>query len=221
MRFIAVAVVALLVSNLLLGVVSFMFIRDIDQRYGQLLDISLPVLNEVRSLSWEVTQVQRSINRYPQYDPPGRNELLAKRGMATVRAAELLDKIKGRDLAEPLMDPLGKLEQTQATVMTASARWLEAVESGDLARAQQINLTSLQPAYERHARELEQLAVLIEKTGAEANVAVSADAFKSRAIVMAIATWPLMAALLALALGVVGALLLMPLVRQFERELRR
>lgn len=221
MRFIATGLVALLVSNLVLGLLSFVFIRDIDQRYGQLLDRSLPVLNEVRSLSWEVTQVQRSINRFPQYDTPGRTILLAHREMAMARASELLNSIKGRELANQFVDPLQRLNDAQAEIMSASAQWFETIQAGDLATAQQINRTQVQPAYERHARILEQLAVLIEKNGTETNIAVSADAVRSGAIVLAIATWPLAAGLLALALGLVGVFLLMPLVRRFERELRR
>ena len=220
-RYLAIALVVLLASNLVLGVVSFAFIQQIDQRYGQLLDNSLPLLNQVRSLSWEVTQIQRSINRYGQYDAAGRAELLARREHATVRASELLDLIRNRDLPGALREPLARVEAAQAELTTASTNWEQAIGNGDVALGQSINVTTVQPAYEVHAKELEELATLIEKNGSDMNQLYSADASRSRSIVLAMATWPFMAGFIVLILGVIGIYLLMPLVRRVERELRR
>ncbi|MEO8225077.1 MAG: hypothetical protein ABI661_09750 [Gammaproteobacteria bacterium] len=220
-KYYAVALVLLLVSNLVLGVVSFGFIQQLDQRYGQLLDNSLPLLNQVRALSWEVTQVQRSINRYPQYDADGRQGLMARRARATVRASELLNLIRNRDLPRQLREPLLQLETAQAEVTAASTRWEGQIRSGDLAAAQSTNLTAVQPAYEDHARILEDLALVIEKNGTEMNNLYSAGAGRSGTIVLAMAAWPFLAGLLALALGAIGMYLLLPLVRRLETELRR
>ncbi len=220
-KYFAVALVALLASNLVIGVLSFSFIQQLDNRYGQLLNNSLPLLNQVRTLSWEVTQVQRSINRYPQFDEAGRKDLMARRARSSVRASELLNLILNRDLPAPLREPLEALEADQAEIMAASARWEGFIRSGDLLAAQATNLSAVQPAYEAHAKVLEDLAGRIEKNGTAMNDAYSADASRSGIIVLAIAAWPFMAGLLALALGAVGIYLLLPLVRRLETELRR
>ncbi|MEO8445153.1 MAG: hypothetical protein ABI567_09130 [Gammaproteobacteria bacterium] len=220
-KYFAVALVALLASNLVIGVLSFSFIQQLDNRYGQLLNNSLPLLNQVRALSWEVTQVQRSINRYPQFDEAGRKDLMARRARSSVRASELLNLILNRDLSAPLREPLEALEADQAEIMAASARWEGFIRSGDLLAAQATNLSAVQPAYEAHAKVLEDLAGRIEKNGTAMNDAYSADASRSGIIVLAVAAWPFMAGLLALALGAVGIYLLLPLVRRLETELRR
>ena len=217
-RLFALSLVALLFSNLVLGILSFVFIRDIDQRYGQLLDRSLPLLNEVRSLSWEITLVQRSINRYPQYDAAGRIALLATRQKAMVHATELLTSLRSRDQANHLVDPLQRLVNEQLKIMSASEQWFSRIQAGNLAMAQQINVTAVQPAYERHARIIEEVAMLIEKNGTDMNNAFSADAQRSGAIVLAIATWPLTAGLLAVVVGLISILLLLPLINRLEHE---
>lgn len=220
-KYLAFALVALLASNLVLGMLSFGFIRQLDERYGQLLDNSLPLLNQVRALSWETTQVQRSINRYPQFDAEKRVELLARRAAAGARAGELLELIRNRQLPASIRPVFQEVERAQRELMQGSTLWYDAIGRGDLAGAQAINLTTVQPAYEQHAKVLEQMATLIEKHGIELNETYSAEASRSRSIVLAIGTWPLFAGFAALAVTGVGIYLLMPLVRRFERELRR
>ncbi len=220
-KYYAVALVALLVSNLVIGVLSFAFIQQIDQRYGQLLDSSLPLLNQIRALSWEVTQVQRSINRYPQFDAAGRADLMSRRTKAMVRASELLNIIRNRDLPRPLRDSLRQVEAFQAEIMAASTRWEGLVRSGDILAGQSVNLTVVQPTYEEHARVLEELATLVEKNGVEMNNLYSAQSGRSGAIMLAMAAWPFLAAAVTLTLGSAGMYLLMPLVRRVDRELRR
>jgi len=220
-KYFAAALIALLASNLAIGILSFNFIRQLDDRYGQLLNDSLPLLNQVRSLSWEVTQVQRTISRYPQYDEVGRKDLMARRAWSTVRASELLNQIRNRDLPAGLQEPLAELEADQAAIMAASIRWEGFIRSGDLLAAQATNLSAVQPAYEAHTKVLEDLATRIENNGTQLNDVYSADASRSGIIVLAMAAWPLIAGALALALGLIGIYLLIPLVLRVERELRR
>ena len=58
-----VLILALLASNLLVGVLSLYFLRSMDQRYAALLDRSVPPINNLRTLTRELSIVQRLARR--------------------------------------------------------------------------------------------------------------------------------------------------------------
>lgn len=58
-----VLILALLASNLLVGVFSLLFLRSMDQRYAALFDRSVPLINHLRTLTRELGTVQRLARR--------------------------------------------------------------------------------------------------------------------------------------------------------------
>src|SRR5258708_39557279 len=65
-----VLILALLASNLLVGVLSLLFLRSMEQRYAALFDRSLPLINNLRTLTRELSVVQRLARRIsdPKYE---------------------------------------------------------------------------------------------------------------------------------------------------------
>src|SRR4051812_46598741 len=58
-----VVFLALLASNLLIGVVSLLYLRSMEQRYASLFDQSVPLVNHLRMLTRELGSVQRLARR--------------------------------------------------------------------------------------------------------------------------------------------------------------
>ena len=58
-----VLIIALLVSNLLVGVLSLYFLRSMDRRYGELFVRSVAPINSLRTLTREISLVQRLARR--------------------------------------------------------------------------------------------------------------------------------------------------------------
>src|SRR3954466_12780949 len=56
-------VVGLLVSNLAVGILSLFFLRSVNQRYALLFERSIPVVNNLRTLTRELGAVQRMARR--------------------------------------------------------------------------------------------------------------------------------------------------------------
>ena len=53
-------VVGLLIANLAVGILSLFFLRSVNQRYALLFERSIPVVNNLRTLTRELGMVQRS-----------------------------------------------------------------------------------------------------------------------------------------------------------------
>src|SRR6187402_847660 len=64
-------VFGLLVSNLAVGVLSLFFLRSVNQRYALLFERSIPVVNDLRTLTRELGMVQRLARRVvdPEREP--------------------------------------------------------------------------------------------------------------------------------------------------------
>src|SRR5882762_4845709 len=58
-----ILILALLASNLLVGVFSLFFLRSMEQRYAALFDRSVPLINNLRTLTRELSGVQRLARR--------------------------------------------------------------------------------------------------------------------------------------------------------------
>src|SRR6478735_12798205 len=64
-------VVGLLIANLAVGILSLFFLRSVNQRYALLFERSIPVVNNLRTLTRELGLVQRLARRVadPSHEP--------------------------------------------------------------------------------------------------------------------------------------------------------
>src|SRR6478735_5690968 len=64
-------VVGLLIANLAVGILSLFFLRSVNQRYALLFERSIPVVNNLRTLTRELGMVQRLARRVvdPEREP--------------------------------------------------------------------------------------------------------------------------------------------------------
>lgn len=190
-----VTLVALLCSNLLLGILGVRFLVEIDREYSALVQTNLPLLNDLRSVAWEVTVMQRSINRYPHRSPAQQPLLFAQAETARTRAAGLLRALRERPLPAPAAARVAELAQIQTDLDGMARRWRAQVRSGDPAGADDLNLTALQPRYEEYTALVELFAREIEQDGSARSQAYSESASRFRTIMLGIATWPIWTAI--------------------------
>lgn len=208
--------VALLASNLLLGALAGQFIGAVDHHYRRLVATSLPLLNDVRALAWEVTVMQRSINRYPHKAPAERAELRARAETARRQAADLLARLRDRELPSDCRATVARLGQLQQELDALAGRWHQQVRAGNVVAAEQLNLGLLQPRYADYATVVAALAAQVEAHGHRQSRAYSADTSRFRAILLGIATWPLWLGALAGALALGLLVGLSPLLRRMD-----
>jgi hypothetical protein len=195
-----VTLTALLASNVLVGVLAVVFLAQVDRHYSELVQTSLPLLNDVRSVAWEVTVMQRSINRYPHRPPVEQQQLFSRAEAARQRA----------DVT------LAQLRRIQAELDGFARQWRLQVRAGDVAAADALNLGSIQPAYGSYSTVVEELARQVERHGASQSAAYSADASRFRSILLGVATWPIWVGVLLIVLvgGVFAGLA--PLLRRLD-----
>src|SRR4051812_31380710 len=90
LRQLKLLVIVLVLSNIGLGVFSFYLLRKIDQSYSDLIDRSIPVLNDLQTVTAKAVRAMRGTN--PQQlpgDPTGRMENMKNARAAFVEERQL------------------------------------------------------------------------------------------------------------------------------------
>ncbi len=202
-----ILILALLASNLIVGVLSLFFLRSMDRRYSALFDRSVPLINNLRTLTRELGGVQRLARRIS--DP--RNE--ANWAALLQQMDDSSNSAKAHAIEISAMDLLKETRHVGA--MTRSGRdYDDKVDAFlALARAQKIdeanryNVEVLRPAYDRYMDVLDTIANFVEREGSDLRVRYAADSRLFGGFLLAFAGWPLLAAgviVVVMALLVIG-----------------
>jgi hypothetical protein len=202
-----VLILALLASNLLVGVLSLLFLRSMEQRYVALLDRSVPLINNLRTLTRELGAVQRLARRIS--DP--KNE---------VAWAELLPQMadfstvaRNHALEISAMDSLK--DSRHVAALTRYAReydgkvghFLGLARSDRIAEANTYNNEVLRPTYDEYLDLLDTVANFVEREGSDLRARYADDSRFFGGLLLAAAGWPLLAAavlIVVMALLVIG-----------------
>lgn len=202
-----VLILALLASNLLVGVLSLLFLRSMEQRYAALFDRSVPLINNLRTLTRELGSVQRLARRIS--DP--KNEahwaaLLPQMAEGSANAHQHTVEIMG----------MGSIQGSPhvAVLTRASREYAEKVDqflvlakSERIAEANQFNIEVLRPAYDQYMDALDAAGNYVEREGADLRARYAEDSRLFGGFLLAFAGWPLLAAgviIVVMALLVIG-----------------
>jgi hypothetical protein len=158
-----IVAICLVISNIVVGTAGYFLLREMNQRYTELLQSSLPALNTVRALSWETSRIQRGINRLADSHGTARTELLQRQLTSKDEANGLLAEVEWRGLVDQQ-----KSEEAAALVVT-----------------------TVRPAYDRYENLLDELANSIHDRGLSGNTRLSAEAGKLGGGLVLVAAWPL------------------------------
>jgi hypothetical protein len=190
-----VLLILLLASNLVVGVLSLFFLRSLNERYASLVDRSVPLLNDLRRLTKEVSMAQRSTLRAIVAPTPGeRTEMIARlrKGMADAEIS--MDEIEHEADLIVNTPQLNRLLEMHRQYFDLVHQFLDLISSGNLAGADSFNRTQLRPAYESYMSAVEGAANQVERLGTDLSQRYTAEAKSYRSYLLAFAGWPLVLA---------------------------
>ncbi len=218
-----VLILALLGSNLLVGVLSLYFLRSMDQRYSVLFDRSVPLLNNLRTLTRELGGVQRLARRIS--DPKNEADwsaLLRQMDEASNNAKAHGLEISSMDLLKETRH-LGAMVRLSREYDDKVDRFLVLARAQKIVEANQFNAEVLRPAYDRYMDVLDNVANYVEREGSDLRVRYAEDSRMFGGFLLAFAGWPLLAAgviIVVMALLVSGLLVAVFFPRLFAAKSR-
>jgi hypothetical protein len=201
--------IGLLVSNLAVGVLSLYVLRSVNQRYTHLLDRSVPTLNGLRTLTRELSGVQRLARRIVDPD----NERAWSDLLPQMDDASNLAQSHARDLArnEAFADsPLrGTLERFSIEYDQKVDAFLGLARAKKFDEANHYNFDVLRPCYDNYQNALDDAAEHVQQQGRDLRDRYAEDSRFFGGLLLAFAGWPLLAGLAAIvimAVFIVGLL---------------
>jgi len=204
-----VLILALLASNLLVGVLSLFFLRSMDRRYSALFDRSVPLINNLRTLTRELGSVQRMARRIS--DPNNETDWIALlpqmedgSNSAKAHAVEIssMELLKGTRHVGAMAN-FGREYDDKVDAFLALAR------ARKISEANQYNIDVLRPAYDHYMDALDGVANFVEREGSDLRVRYAQESRLFGGFLLAFAGWPLLAAgviIVVMALLVIGLL---------------
>ena len=195
-RFSVWLVACLLVSNLAVGTLSLIFLQKLNRQYAGLFEHSVPVVNDLRTLTREMSAVQRLARRI--VDPanePAWKELLPEMAATSAKVTALAREIS----QEEILSANGMAGQIIAGNREYEARaqeYLALAQGGRLAEANRFNNDNLRPAYDDYQARLEDAAESIERHAKDLRAQYTQDSRVFGGLLLVLGGWPLLVAVL-------------------------
>lgn len=181
----------LIVSNLLVGAAGYVALRAADARYTDLIRGTVPTLNAVRAMAWQVSRTQRAINRFGAPDGISNEaRLVAQQAdLDSLRELALQTRAGLARLAPPV--DATALTACQDVYVGAVRHWRNLVVGRRLDEAESLVITQVRPFHDACQEQLEGLASSLADRGLSGSSTLSGTTgFWGQALV-AVATWPL------------------------------
>lgn len=201
--------IGLLISNLVVGGLSLYFLHAVDERYSSLLDRSVPVLNDLRTLTRELSAVQRLARRTVDPDnEPAWAELPPQMKSISRQARSHAD---GISTTEPFRNTrhataLGRMSHEYDERVD---QFLALVRDRRFADANRFNTEILRVTYDNYQLVIDDAADHVQQEGRDLRDRYAEDSKLFGGLVLAFASWPVLAAMLAIVIMMllIGALL--------------
>ena len=209
-------VVGLLVSNLAVGILSLFFLRSVNQRYAVLFERSIPVVNNLRTLTRELGSVQRMARRITDAEkgPDGKELAPVMDDLSTKARVHALD-ISNAELFKdtPHAGAISAMSREYDTKIDA---FLRLTHAGKLSEANHYNIDTLRPAYDNYQLKLDAAADYVENQGNNLRDRYAQESRFFGGLLLAFAGWPVIAA--GIAVLVLSLLIITLLVTIFTPE---
>jgi hypothetical protein len=194
LRRLKLLVVVLIVSNMALGLFGFYYLRAIDHKYSELIDRTVPLMDQMQELTAVSAHAMRGTNP-AFFSGPAENQRAAAE-----RAREGLDrdaKLRGL-LVQTDWDPTREDEQETLqnagdTFTKVARQVVDLFSTGRTVEAIKLREESLRPAFERYVAATTEAADLVK-----AHSLKTSDAFTERThsiskMMLGLASWPVIA----------------------------
>lgn len=158
-------IAALLAANLVVGVLSLYFSRAVNERYAALFEDGVPAIYQLRTLTREVTGVQRLARRIitPEHEPawaelPGRMHEAREQLDTRVRDVRAMEIFRGTPHAEAI-------QSASREYADEVRRFLQFAQERRLTEAAEFNLLVLRPCHDRFQQAIDHSADFVEAQG--------------------------------------------------------
>jgi hypothetical protein len=184
---------ALLAANLVVGVLSLYFIRSVNDRYAALFEDGAPAIYNLRTLTREVTGVQRLARRVtsPEHEPEWA-ELVPLMAEARERLDTRVHDVGTMAVFQDTPHPAA-IRAISAEYAAHGQRFLELARAGRLAEAMEFNLAVLRPCHDRFQQTLDAAADHIEEQGRNLRDRYAKDSRFFGVVSLAFASVPIVA----------------------------
>lgn len=156
---------ALLAANLMVGVLSLYFLRSVNERYAALFEQGAPVIYDLRTMTREVTAVQRLARRIvtPQHEAAW-DELLPQMAAARDHLGGRVREFESMAIFKATTHPLA-IARINREYAELTERFLQLARANKLAEAYAFNLAELRPCHDRFQQTLDASADYVEEQG--------------------------------------------------------
>jgi hypothetical protein len=213
-RQLKVLVLLLIVSNIGLGIFSFYLLRKIDRDYSELIGRSVPLLNDLQTLTALSAQAMRTTGP-SLLDAPAERRAAAMQQTQAMLAREqrFRTHVFAREWLTP--SPEGKPACVKAgdAFAAAAAEVVRLFAAGDTAGAGRLREEKLRPAFDDYQNALTHAADVLEAESLRTNDTFSTKTGSMSTVVLGLSGWPVILLVGLLVLTVLFVLVLMLLFR--------
>jgi hypothetical protein len=210
-------VLVLTLSNIGLGVFSFRLLRKLDESYSDLIDHSVPVLNELQSLTAKSVRAMRTTHSSPAWETPEqRAEAVRLARAAFADEADCRATLLAAVWLSCENEARKEFETAGAQFATIGGQLVARLAAGDVAGAASMRDEKLRPAFEHFLEATTKAADVVEAESLRLNHRVSASAGNMSNVLLGIASWPVVLFCGVLALTGVFVVVLLVLFRGRE-----
>lgn len=182
--------ICLLISNIAVAAAGYFLLTRTSQGYSDLLQSSLPTLNNIRALSWQASRILRTVNRLSD-SPPGARAALLERQLNNKDEADSLLAIV---LASPeVVVPVNTKEQLQSAhnrYTAAILDWRTSISRQLDRETPDADVSTVRSTYDKYETLLDQLGSDVHDHGVSRDSYLLASGRESGSNLLLAASWP-------------------------------
>jgi hypothetical protein len=186
-------VMLLVVSNIAMGVLSVYLLRTVDRRYSDLLDRSVPVMNDLQTLTAQSVTAMRGTGP-ALFNAPAENRpaLLQRAQAALGEDRDFRDRLVKRDWLSTMPNGKVAFQKTGDEFTKTAQDVLRLFADGKAAEALRMREETLRPVYDQYLGAITKVADLLEDESRQANADYTAKTSSLAKVVLGVAGWPLL-----------------------------
>jgi hypothetical protein len=210
-------VALLILSNIGLGVFGFYVLRSIDRRYSDLIGQSVPLLNDLQTLTARSVEAMRGTGpNLLELPAAGRAEFARHSRQTLLEEQSFRQQILGDYRIASAAPTRLEVHKSGEAFTTTAIRVLDSVGTGQTDEAKKLRDAELRPAFEHYLDAITKAADEVEAASLRANQDFTAKTGSLSNVILGVASWPVIVFVALLAITAVFVLGLMVLFRGRE-----
>lgn len=210
-------VVLLVVSNIVTGALGFYLLKNLDEKYSELIQRSVPVLNDMQTLTARSTKAMRATDPSIYVGGPDQVAVAAQRAREAIKADQALrESLSRTDWMPDATEKKKALERAGETFSEVSTKVVGILASGRTEEAGRVRENELRPAFEQYQAVITKTADDLQDHSLAASQKFTAGTASSAKLIIGFAGWPVIVLFSLLILTVLFVVVLMFVFRGKE-----